>query len=459
MRRILENGLSEWFRNPRRKPLILRGARQVGKSTLIRNFARQQQLQLIEINLERHPRLNDIFKTNAPQKIFFELEALTGQNLHTEKTLLFLDEIQATPYALAALRYLHEDFPDIPIVSAGSLLEFVLASHNFSMPVGRIEYLHLGPMTFIEFLWAMNENDLSNIIQNYQLGQPFASIAHERLLERQRQFLFIGGMPESILAYSQTKSLLEARKIHRTIIQTYQDDFPKYSPADRTRNMVQKTLDACPRIIGKKMKFTQISRDDRANEIRSAVDILIKARLLLPVYHTDCSGIPLKSTQDDQVYKVYFLDVGLFNYLCGLEWSDIAQLGERELINEGVLAEQFVAQHLAYRQDGTEKPQINYWLRESKTQNAEVDFVISKGKKIIPIEVKAGKSGSLRSLQHLILAKNIKSALRLDLNLPSQQAVEHHLTGPAHSGLSVSFNLISFPLYFAQEISRIVSKL
>ncbi len=455
MRRTIENDLSEWLRRSHRKPLILRGARQVGKSTLVRNFATKENLQLVEINLERNLRLNDIFKTNDPKKILFELESLTGQNIRAENNLLFLDEIQSTPHALPALRYLHEDFPKILIVAAGSLLEFVLATHNFSMPVGRIEYLHVGPMTFTEFLWALDEEDLVHLLQNYQPGQLFSTMAHERLLERQRQFLFVGGMPESILVYSKTNSLSETRKIHRNIIQTYQDDFPKYTQSDRARALVQKIMDAIPKIIGKKIKYSQISREDRANDIRSAIDILTKARLLLPAYHTDCSGIPLRATRDDQVYKIYFLDIGLLNYLCGLEWTDISHLTERELINEGILAEQFIAQHLAYRQGGAEKPDLNYWLRESKTQNAEVDFVISIGKKIIPIEVKAGKSGSLRSLQQLISSKDIKTAMRLDLNIPSRQRVRHKLTGPTHSGQSVCFDLISLPLYFADEISRI----
>lgn len=453
MWRFTEEQLQSWYQHPKRKPLILRGARQVGKSTLVRQFAKSQNLSLIEINLERASRLNDIFKTNDVKKVFLELEGLSGQTIEGKNKLLFLDEIQATPHALPFLRYLFEDRPDIAVIAAGSLLEFVLAEHGFSMPVGRIEYLHLGPMSFGEFLLALKEDSLWRLVENFRVGDPFSTMAHERLLERQRQFLFVGGMPEAVLAYSETHSLIEAQKVHRSILQTYEDDFSKYSHPGHERQLLQKIIAVVPKIIGKKNKFSEISRDDRSHDVKQALDLLVKARLFTPAYHSDCSGVPLKAGQDDNIYKLYFLDVGLFNHLCGLDWSDLSSFTERELIHEGVLAEQFAAQHLAYLDRGLEPPHLNYWLRESRAQNAEVDFVTALGGKILPIEVKSGKSGGLKSLQQFVLGKKAKRAVRFDLNLPSLQQVSHKLTGPHHGGMAVNFELISLPLYMIEQIA------
>jgi hypothetical protein len=406
---------------------------------------------LTEINLEKNPRLNEVFKTNDLPRILLELEALAGRRLPKEGSLLFLDEIQSAPDALPALRYFFEEMPDLPVVAAGSLLEFILAEHGFSMPVGRMEYLHLGPMTFGEFLTALQEDFLCDLLRNYRIGDPFPETAHEKLLERQRQFLYVGGMPEAVLAYAESQSLVESRRIHRSIMQTYEDDFAKYSDRGKERRLLQTVLSAVPKIVGKKVKYAEISREDRSQDVKAALDLLMKARLLTPAYHSDCSGIPLKANQDEAICKPYFLDVGLFNYLCGLDWQDLSHLTERELVNEGAIAEQFCAQHLAYRHQGLEPPHLNYWLRESRSQNAEVDFVIDVGNAILPIEIKSGKSGGLKSLQQFILRKKAKTAFRFDLNLPSAQRLSHKLTGPVHGGETVEYELISLPLYLIER--------
>ena len=453
MKRLAEKNLEDWIRRPRRKPLIIRGARQVGKSTLVRNFAKSQRRELIEVNLERNINLDSIFKTNNVQQILAEIEALTGVVVRDETTLLFLDEIQSTPSALPCLRYFYEDRPNLPVIAAGSLLEFVLEKHDFSMPVGRIEYLHLGPMTFKEFLISLHEENLLAYFKEGQGDFNIPEMAHQKLLRRQREFLFVGGMPESVLAFSGSKSLLEARAVHRSVIQTYQDDFAKYSrktPLPRLHHV----FSSLPRRIGEKVKYSQISQEDRNSDIKSAIDLLIKARLFLPAFHSDCSGLPLRAGMDEKVYKLYFLDVGLLNYLNGLDWKTIESLDERTLINEGKLAEQFTAQHLAYAEGGLEPPSLFYWLREGKTANAEVDFVVSLKDQVVPIEIKAGKSGSLKSLQQFALSKNTRFACRFDLNLPSRQTVEHHLR-QREGTKKVVFSLLSLPIYLVEEISKV----
>lgn len=457
MRRFSEDVLSSWFSKERRKPLIIRGARQVGKSTLVRNFAKINNLDLAEINLERHPLLEDIFKTLDVERIVREIEALTDKRILSPRTLLFFDEIQAAPSAIPALRYFYEDLPDLPVIAAGSLLEFTLSKHNYSMPVGRVEYLHLGPMSFEEFLTALDDESLVKYLQGYQLQKEIPLMTHKRLLSRQREFLFVGGMPEAVLKFKETKSIKEVVEIHRSVIQTYQDDFAKYAKG-AVLNRLHRVLNVLPKQAGKKVKYSNISKEDRAKDLRDAIDLLIKARLLLPAWHSDCSGIPIKAGMNDNVFKLYFLDTGLLCYLSGLDWSYLSHLDERELVNEGPLAEQFVAQHLAYLQKGFEPPDLFYWLRESKSQNAEVDFVLQLGKEIIPIEVKAGKSGQMKSLQQYIISKKGSIACRFDLNPPSKQNIRHEL-GQKEDIAVAEFTLISLPLYLIERCIGLISSL
>ena len=455
MRRQSEEQLSRWLQKPRRKPLVIRGARQVGKSTLVKQFATFHQLTLAEINLEKHGQLDRIFQTNDLSAIIPELELIARTKLHQEKTLLFLDEIQNAPHALAALRYFYEEMPQLPVITAGSLLEFVLNKHDFSMPVGRVEYLHLGPMTFKEFLLALGEDQLYSYVSDFQLGQAWPQTAHNQLLRRQREYLFIGGMPESVLAFSEQGSILDAREVHRSIIQTYEDDFAKYS-REPALSRVHKVFNAIPAIAGKKVKYTNISRDDRSGELKQAIDLLIRARLLLAVRHSHCSGLPIKSGVNDKHYKLFFLDVGLLNYLFGLDWEHITALDTRALVNEGVLAEQFVAQHIAYHHQGLEPPELFYWLREGRTANAEVDFVTTTGVTIIPIEVKAGASGSMKSLQQFALEKGSPLSCRFDLNPPGIQHVRHQ-TRQKKGTIPANYQLLSLPLYLVESLPSILS--
>jgi len=452
MERYAEVKLKQWLENRYRKPLIIRGARQVGKSTLVRNFTKEQHLILIEINLEKHPELDPVFRTLDISNIIREIEGLTGQKVLSDNTLLFLDEIQAAPRALQALRYFYEEFPQLPVVAAGSLLEFVLAEHNFSMPVGRIEYLHLGPMSFEEFLIETDKNLLDYVI-NYDLVTPIPKTAHKRLLESQREFLFIGGLPEAILRTVQTNNLNEAVSVQQSIIETYKDDFSKYARQNQLLRL-HRVFNYIPLAVGKKIKYSHISGDDKARELKAAIDLLIKAGLATPVYHSNCSGVPLNAQMDFSKFKLLFLDVGLMNRMCGFDWLAIRAMDERKLINEGAIAEQFIGQHLLY-QNTPQNPELCYWLREQKTSNAEVDFVISRGDLICPVEVKAGKSGSLKSLLQFVLDKKTAIAVRFDLNLPSIQNISHKMP-QGRQAENVSVQLISLPLYLVGQLYRLI---
>ncbi len=454
MKRKYQHDLALWYHSDKRKPLIIRGARQVGKSTLVRNFAADNSLKLFEINLEKAIRLEKIFATLSVHDILFELELLCNQGpVSTEGTLLFLDEIQATPSALAALRYLYEEKPDLAIIAAGSLLEFALADHSFSMPVGRVEYLHIGPVTFFEFLSAHNEDQLISYLKSYQLSAGFSSGAHEKSLIFLREYLLCGGMPEATAAFIQNRDVEEVVRIHERIAETFRDDFGTYASGVRLARL-QRVFDFLPTSIGNKFKYTQIDRDAKAADIREAFDLLAKARVVMPAYHTSCAGIPIDGLRDEKVYKPYALDIGLSNTMRGIRGVTIEEFTSTQFINEGAMAEQFVAQHLQFVQGPFFRPSLFYWLRELRTSNAEVDFVIQSGTRIIPIEVKSGNSGSLKSLQQVVADRNLNLAIRFDLNPPSKQEVAVSLTS---NGKSVAFTLVSLPIYMVEQVLEIVT--
>jgi len=453
MKRDALEHLQRWWQRPRRKPLVIRGARQVGKSTLVRQFAVDAGLILNEINLEQHRALDRVFSSLDTGRIIEELSALLGRNVLASDTLLFLDEIQATPHALQALRYLYEERPEMPVVAAGSLLEFVLSSHSFSMPVGRVEYFHLGPVTFDEYLQAVAP-DLRESVMDLSLSKQPAQMLHERLLAKQREFLLVGGMPEAVQAYVDSGQLAEVIPVHRSIVATYRDDFSKYASRQALARL-QRVFDHVPRAVGRKVKYVDFLREESARETRTAIDLLARARVILPVSHSHCTGVPLAAEIDERIYKLLCLDVGLMNRMNGVDWRDLSALSDRDLVNEGQIAEQFIGQHLLYFEQGLEAPRLCYWLREGRSSNAEVDYVISCGWLRIPVEVKAGASGSLRSLFQFVLHHDVDLAVRFDLGLPSLQRVRHGVR-QADGVAIVECDLLSLPLYLVGQLRRFV---
>lgn len=446
--RHIEQYFGHWWNRKRRKPLVLRGARQVGKSTLVRQFASHRQLVLNEINLERHLYLDTVFKTLDLRHIVQELEGLMGHSILEANSLLFLDEIQATPHAIAALRYFYEDMPDLPVIAAGSLLEFTLADHTFSMPVGRVEYLHVGPVSFSEFIGCLDP-DLESWRQAACRLEKIPETSHQRLLSRLREYLFVGGMPEAVMEYAETGSLAEVQEVQRSITETYQDDFAKYARYSELARL-QRVFNQIPRNIGRKIKYVNLSREERSRDVKSALELLNRAQICHKVIASHCSGVPLGADSLDHVFKVVFLDTGLVTFLCGGRWPDISHASETTLVNEGPLAEQFIGQHLAYADRG--KPQLHYWLREGRADNAEIDYVIACGMRILPVDVKSGTHGSLKSMHQFVLDKKVNQAIRFDLN----QASRMHVSAQARVGNAVQeihFELLSLPLYAVEAIT------
>jgi len=454
MKRNAEKRLGEWLKSIGRKPMVIRGARQVGKSTLVRQFAKANKFILHEINLERYPKLTDVFESHDTRRILNELEYICQKGpINKTGGILFLDEIQSVPIAIQTLRYFYEDCPELPVIAAGSLLEFSLSKHAYSMPVGRIEYLFLGPVTFKETLAALNEKDLLNLLAGYLLPDDFPMTAHERLLEILRIYFLTGGMPEAIQVFIDTQDLNKVSDVHSSILDTYRDDFAKYAThADLLR--LHRVFDYIPISAGDRIKYVRIDPNEQARNLRNALDLLTKAQVAMKAYHTDASGIPVRASIDQQKFKTYFMDVGLMNSMCGVQWISPNDLKRKDFINKGRIAEQFIAQHVAFSGKSNKRPFLTYWLREGRSSNAEIDFILQLGLAIVPVEVKAGKSGSLKSLLQFVHQKQIPAAIRFDLNMPTLQKIKHSIRQPADT-VEVFFALLSLPLYMVEEVERI----
>jgi predicted AAA+ superfamily ATPase len=455
MYRKEQDKLDEWWQKPHRKPLVIRGARQVGKSTLVRLFAASKGLSLNEVNLDRYPLLDAVFVSKDTQKIIAELESLPKMPGISPDSLLFLDEIQGVESVLPALRYFYEDRPELPVVAAGSLLEFLLRDHEFSMPVGRVEYLQMGPLVFSEFLMALKETNLQGKLKNFRLKDELGDLTHQRFIELLRTYFFVGGMPEAVDQFVKTGKQRAASEVHQSILGTFQDDFPKYI-GSRNVSRFLKVFAYSARNIGLKVKYTNFSTDHQSSTIKADIDLLSLARILNKVTHSHCNGLPLEAERDENVYKLMFLDIGLMNSMLGLSWKDLTALPELKLVNEGALAEQFVGQHLLDAQLREVSSGLSYWLREGKGVNAEVDFVSSAAGQIFPIEVKSGASGSLRSLHQFMGEKQLNFAIRLDLNPPSLQWVETMIQSKA-GPKKVRYRLLSLPLYLVEKIPEIAA--
>lgn len=445
--------LRDWAGRSNRKPLVIRGARQVGKSTLVRQFAEVAGLVLLELNFERNPEYREAFASNDPRQILATLALLTGKKMLAGETVLFLDEIQAAPEALAALRYFYEELPALPVLAAGSLLEFTLADAQFSMPVGRIEYLHLGVMQFDDFIVAMGHAELANYFHSLSLedirNNRMSRVVHEKCMSLLKLYWITGGLPEVVAQYVSTGDFSEVARIQQNIVATYRDDFNKYSHGN-LKQLVQMVFDQLPVMVGRKFKYAQISREHRSAELDSALRHLCLARIATKVFHTSANGVPLAAEVDQRYFKTVYLDIGL---QCAALQLNVLDLGKEDvtLINSGALAEQFIGQHLMFGGAYYEAPDLYYWVREAKSAAAEVDYLLTHGQQVIPVEIKAGTTGALKSLHQFLKEKQRHFAIRFNADLPSLLQDSKKMT----DGSTITYNLLSLPLYLVGEANRL----
>ncbi len=364
------------------------------------------------------------------------------------------------PAAIASLRYFLEEMPGLPVLAAGSLMEFALADHAFSMPVGRVSYLHVGPMTFTEFLNGIGKGGLARTIDQFEWptgrNNPVPNVIHEQLLENLRLYQYVGGMPEAVSVFADSGSLREVSGIHANIIDTYRDDFPKYA-ARRDMTRMLRVFNFAARQQGRKVKFSNVSPNDQSATIRRDIDLLAMARVVAKVTHSACSGLPLQADLQENVYRLLFLDVGLMNAICGVGWETIQATGAADLVNAGTSAEQFIGQHLQHLLTRRPNRELTYWLREGRSNNAEVDYVVELEGKIVPIEVKAGRVGALKSLHQFVGEKAPALAVRFDASPPSLQEARAEVRTKDGSR-QVRYWLLSLPLYLVECLPDIVNE-
>lgn len=450
MYRDIEKDLLRWKNQPEHMPILLRGARQVGKSYVVEKFGREQfENDMLVVNFELRPELSACFETLDPQDILKKLLLLTRYTITPGKTLLFLDEIQDCPNAIRTLRYFKEQLPELHVIGAGSLLEFTLNDADFRMPVGRVLSLYLKPLSFKEYLSATNPA-LREYIEAATLIKPVETVIHEILLKEIRNYMFLGGMPSVLKAYvesenismgamSRTYDYQQCQMQQAILLNNYRLDFGKYAKHTPIKYL-QTVFDKAPGIVGDHFKYSKIDPDARSLQIKTALELLQQAGLVYYIYSTSATGLPLVTHMNEKKFKIIFLDVGLMVYSSRVEAELV--LGDIILVNRGAIAEQFVGQELLAYSPSYEEARLYFWSREKKSSMAEVDFIITAGSKIIPVEVKAGSTGHLKSL-HLLMAEN---------NLPLGVRISPH-------PLNYDGKILSVPIYMVSEISRLIAEI
>ena len=319
MKRSVMPFLLGWLHSTSRKPLVVRGARQVGKTWLVRHVAKVNNLQLIELNFEKNPEYKQYFINNDPHVVLRYLEAAFQCTFDPQKSLLFLDEIQAAPELISKLRWFFEDLPQLPVIAAGSLLEFTLANYPFSMPVGRIEYLHLEPLSFEEFLLALEKDKLYDFLNSLDFTelQHLPQPMHEQLMMLFKDYLLVGGLPAAVASWIEHKSLEKIGYIHHNLMATYRDDFHKYS-GKLNISRLEDVLIAIPNLLGKKFIYSHVNKDVQSAPLKQALDLLTKAKLCSKVSACAANGIPIGSEPKKNHFKMILLDIGLANNLSTL---------------------------------------------------------------------------------------------------------------------------------------------
>ncbi|MBU1914445.1 MAG: AAA family ATPase [Candidatus Thermoplasmatota archaeon] len=420
MKRLIDKKLREWKDSGRRKPLIVRGVRQVGKTYSIAQFGAQNFENLATVDLERNKDLHGIFTADLdPKRILSELEIFLDVKLTPGKTLLFLDEIQSCPEAIMALRYFYEEWPELHVVAAGSLLEFAL--HETSFPVGRVQFLEMHPMSFLEYLWGLGRDEAAKIIASSPRALP--ETTHRLLLKELRNYFFVGGMPESVGAYVETGSLHEVFRVHRDLVESFRHDFSKYNPRVDGQ-CLDGVLTAVALNVGKQVTYTRLMEGFSHHTIKRAFDALCMARLITKVPSSSPRGLPLATTVSPKKFKATMVDVGFWQHLCGVKID--TEYAKSNLLDmyRGAMAEQFVGQEMLVAQDS----QLYYWARSAKGSTAEVDYLGTVDDTIIPVEVKSGAAGRLRSL-HLLLQsfpqipRGVVLSTRMYSELPNHRLV------------------------------------
>ena len=428
--RNIDKTLEDWKESTTHKPLLLRGARQVGKSSAVRHLGTQFKY-FAEVNFESAKSIATFFKGDLDVKLisskisnYIQVPIIPGQ------TLLFLDEIQACPEAIMALRFFKEDYPELHVIAAGSLLEFALQSLP-TFGVGRIHSVFMYPMTFDEFLVAMDMGGLLAMRREATATHPLDAPFHDKLVNLFRTYLMVGGMPEAVATWRETTDFLKCQQVHQDIILTYEDDFNKYGRRVNPE-LLRLTLHGVCHQIGQKLTFSRISEGYRSAQIREALNLLTLAGLVIPVVGTSANGVPLDAESDEKRAKYLFLDSGLLLAILHLDGQlghDLIKLimtaTPQDLINKGSITEMVAGLEISRYKSPVMRPRLFYW---EKTGNsiAEIDYLSIRSMKVLPIEIKAGTQGGMKSLWIFMREKHLNNAVRCSLeNFGSFDYIDH----------------------------------
>ena len=434
MKRTLEGELIRWKDRQEHLPILLRGARQVGKSYLVEHFGGNHFDDVAVVDFESRPELKGAFSTRDPKEIVTRLEFALRKPIKEGQTLLFLDEIQLCPEVLIALRYFKEKMANLHVIAAGSLLEFLLKEEDYSFPVGRVEFLYLRPLSFVEYLNSVSPL-MATRLEGFDVKHPPSELEHTELLKWIRRYLFIGGMPAAVKESLAQDSLLETQRVHYRILQAYESDFGKY--AEHVQHKYLRLIfQKGPACVSQILKFSHIDAGVRSRELKPALDLLCHAGIFQRVFATSASGLPLHAHLKDERYKLLYLDVGLLQTATKV---DATHFFEQEIlqINAGMIAEQFVGEELISYALPYQNASLLFWERSGG--EAEVDYVTSVGSEIIPIEVKAGTTGSLRSMHVFMQEKKCRLGVRI-----SEQP------------LSFQDNILSIPFYLISSLEKFI---
>jgi len=435
--------LVNWSKKTNRKPLVLRGARQVGKTTLVNIFANDFENYLY-LNLEKSTEF-ELFEKQMSVDILLEaVFFIKNKSPKKGKTLIFIDEIQNSPNAVAFLRYFYEDAPELYVIAAGSLLE-TLMDNTINFPVGRVEYLRIHPVSFVEYLDAINEEKSIKLLHKEQ----FPEYGHEKLLSLFYNYTLIGGMPEVVQNYRENHDLLALNKIYDSLVVSYLDDTEKYARNDTMTHVLRHTIEKSFPNAGRRIKFQHFGNSNyRSREVGQAFRALEKAMLLQLVYPATNVDLPINIDYKKSP-KLQVLDTGLLNYFSGIQ-QDVFGTKQLSGVHEGIVSEHIVGQELLTLKYSP-LYKLNFWTREKKDANSEVDYIYQYKNLVFPIEVKTGKSGRLRSLHEYIDRSPHKFAIRIYSGLLS--------IDKAKTISGKEYFLLNLPFYLINRIEYYVAKL
>ncbi len=410
MKRTIDYFLQQWKNGRNRKPLLVRGARQVGKTHAVRQLSKSFE-HFVEINVESNQAARTILEKDLNvDRILLQLSELLQEKIYPGSTLLFFDEVQSVPQVITLLRYLYEKFPLLHVIAAGSLLDFAIES--VGVPVGRVTTLYMYPLSFMEFLVALGHRQWANAILHYDLTAPFSDALHEKLMHCLGMYLAIGGMPEAVNQWVITQSSRDAKRVHADLVYAYEQDFGKYSKKHQIKYLhllFSKAIDQ----LARKFMFSRVGGYQK-RELAPALELLEMAGLIYKVTRSAGQGIPMGAQADIDDFKIIFLDVGLSQALLKFDIAPWLIDPLATFINKGELVEAFIGQELLAYSDPIMKESLFYWHKESRGSSAEVDYLIQQHAQVVPIEVKAGVNKRILSM-HIFLDShpNSKYGIRL----------------------------------------------